>query len=105
MAGANYSDVKRFREKRKARAIEAMGGCCQICGYNKHPKVMEFHHVDPTEKEKIKQHCRWEVWVQELKKCIMLCANCHREVHAGITELPEKYQIFDESLISEELKL
>lgn len=41
----------------------------------------------------------WKSLVEEVTKCILLCSNCHREVHDGITKIPENYQKFDESLI------
>jgi hypothetical protein len=77
--------VQRRREKVKLLAIEYMGGKCCKCGYNKCPWALDFHHIDPATKSftisadgftrsfnKIKD---------ELNKCILLCANCHREEH------------------------
>ena len=61
-----------------------MGGKCNSCGYNKNYAALEFHHLDPKEKEfdfaKLRQ-CKWSTIVDELKKCTMLCSNCHREAH------------------------
>lgn len=81
-------------------------GKCQICGYNKCPKALELHHINPLEKEhtisSILASCRnWQLLFDEIKKCIMLCANCHREVHENLTQLPLNFHIFDEKLIKE----
>ena len=70
--------------KRKIQLIELMGGKCQKCGYDKNYAALEFHHLDPNEKEFVWTRMRlksWEVILEEIKKCILLCANCHREFH------------------------
>ncbi len=69
---------------RKLKAIEYKGGCCQNCGYSKYYGALEFHHVDPKEKELNWTKLRLTSWAniqKELDKCVLLCANCHREVH------------------------
>jgi hypothetical protein len=81
------------REAEKARAtrrankwqfIEKMGGECQDC-HNTFPMcVYDFHHLDPNEKDiepGFLFHRRLDVIEQELAKCILLCANCHRIRH------------------------
>jgi 5-methylcytosine-specific restriction endonuclease McrA len=95
--------VKKFRKNRKQKMVDSMGGKCQICGYNKTPKALEFHHVNPVEKEFSFGGSRaspksWEMISEELKKCILLCSNCHHEVHDGIAIIPESYQRFSEVL-------
>lgn len=92
--------VKNWRSNTKARIVEAMGGCCQICNYNKCNNALELHHIDPTQKElsfsKIRANpISWEKIVEELKKSVLLCSNCHKEVHAGVTNLPETYATFN----------
>lgn len=69
----------------KERAIAFLGGKCQKCGYDKCPAAFDFHHYDPREKDfVISSRMAWsEALEAELKKCILLCANCHREAHAG----------------------
>lgn len=89
-------NVKRFRRNRKIKIIESMGGGCVICGYSKCKNVLELHHIDPTQKEVqisdlMKSPRKIFILLKELEKCVLLCANCHREVHAKVTELPEKY--------------
>lgn len=85
--------VGRYRRRAKVRAVEHMGGRCQGCSWAGLPAVFEFHHLDPAQKSfGITQDGiprRWERVVAELAKCVMLCANCHREVHAGARELDE----------------
>lgn len=65
-----------------------MGGECFGCGLEGPSAVYDFHHWDAGEKEfGISQDGiprRWVDVVAELEKCVMLCANCHREVHAGV---------------------
>ena len=86
----------------KARIIEIMGKCCQICFYNKSNSALELHHIDPSKKElsfgQIRANPRsWTLIFDELLKCILLCANCHREIHDGTSTLPQTYVKPDES--------
>ncbi len=65
--------------------IELFGGGCCKCGYNKCDSALEFHHIDRSTKEHRPAKLlfgSWEKIVEELKKCILLCSNCHRELHA-----------------------
>lgn len=78
--------VSRRRKAIKLKAIEYKGSKCQKCGYNRCVDAFDFHHLDPNEKEFSPSrygHCRsWERVKKELDKCILLCANCHRETHS-----------------------
>ena len=79
----NQYCIQRWRQ-RKLDAVEYKGGKCERCGYDKYPDVLEFHHRDPSQKEASWNKMR--LWghkklYEELDKCDMLCANCHREVH------------------------
>jgi hypothetical protein len=69
---------------RKNEAIKLFGGKCCVCGYNKNSAALEFHHLNPIEKEfdwnKLRLK-RWNDVIHELKKCILVCSNCHREIH------------------------
>ena len=80
--------VTKRRKKLKEMAVEYKGGKCEHCGYSKCIAAFDFHHSDPTEKDfavSQKGHTRsWERVKQELDKCILLCANCHREEHARL---------------------
>ena len=84
----NYNHVKSFRKKNKLRAVNKMGGKCNICGYNKCLTALEFHHLDPTKKDftpSKNMNMSWDKIEKELEKCILVCSNCHREIHEGIT--------------------
>jgi hypothetical protein len=79
---------------------EKLHRSCCVCGYNKCWKALEFHHIDPTTKSfNISQMInRWsskpkhyKKLIQELDKCVLLCANCHRELHANFFELTEAH--------------
>ena len=75
--------VQRWR-KRKQDTVERMGGACHDCGGEFHPAVFDFHHLVPSEKEFswTKMRLVSEAKLnQELAKCVMLCANCHRLRH------------------------
>jgi len=80
------------RRKVKRMAVELMGGSCQICGYDKHPGVLEFHHLDASTKlfgiSGSGLTRGWSTVLLELEKCVMVCANCHREIEMGITPAP-----------------
>ena len=82
--------VAERRRKIKLMAIHVKGGCCQVCGYNKCPEALDLHHVRGEKKFAIwhKGYARsWERVKKELEKCILVCANCHRAIEAGITQL------------------
>lgn len=88
-----YADRKRYmieavakrRKKVKLKAVQHLGGKCSRCGYQKYPELLEFHHKNPEEKDfsiAQKGHCRsWDRVRNEIEKCDLLCANCHREIH------------------------
>jgi len=72
----------------KQMAINYKGGSCQECGYHKYNGALEFHHIDPNEKDfhlsALKSYAFSDKVKTELDKCVLLCANCHREVHGGL---------------------
>ena len=75
--------VKKRRRKVKDLAIAYKGGKCQCCGYEKCKDSLEFHHIIEDKKVfgiSAKGYTRaWEAIKSELDKCVLLCANCHRE--------------------------
>lgn len=86
--------VKRRRKKVRDMAREYKGGKCLICGYKKCPRALSFHHLDPKKKDfgvAAKGFTRsWDKIRKEIDKCVLLCANCHMEIHDGITQLPRE---------------
>ena len=76
--------IKRQRNL-KQLAVDYKGGACIKCGYNKCLAALEFHHLDPTQKDfAIGKKCNTNLTDSvkaELDKCVLLCANCHREEH------------------------
>jgi transposase len=84
--------VAMWRRRAKRRLISAAGGGCLLCGYDKYPGALQFHHLDPARKEFVisrRGHTRSFAEVKaEADKCVLLCANCHAEVEGGVAELP-----------------
>lgn len=89
--------VKKRRKKLRQLAREYRGGKCELCGYSKSQRALSFHHRDPKKKSfgiSMKGLTRsWEKIRLEIDKCVLLCANCHMEVHDGITQLPEEIRV------------
>jgi DNA-binding transcriptional ArsR family regulator len=80
--------VSRRRRRIKEILVADAGGCCSICGYDRHVGALQFHHRDGSLKEfgladrgltRSLESVR-----AEAAKCVLLCANCHAEVEAGI---------------------
>lgn len=74
---------------RKRADKEKISIGCKICGYNKAPFALEWHHPEDDKKDNPSNLLKrsWERYQDEIKKCVLLCCNCHREVHSGVTEL------------------
>jgi hypothetical protein len=71
-------------EDRKKKAVELMGGKCSKCGYCRNYAALEFHHLDPSQKDfdfNVGRRRSWDKLIVELKKCVLLCSNCHKEEH------------------------
>jgi hypothetical protein len=87
------------RRKRRVRVelIAAGGGRCAVCGYERCAQNLHFHHVDPARKRlELGSHrgASLAVFLNELEKCVLLCANCHGEVEAGIMRSPAPGSVF-----------
>ena len=86
--------VAKRRKTIRQMDIDLKGGRCEICGYSKCIKALEFHHLNSGGKDfgiSAKGYTRsWNEVKKEIKKCILLCANCHREAHEGIMQLSKE---------------
>lgn len=80
------------RRKVKGILVAESGGACAMCGYEEYACALQFHHLDPAKK-------RFEIGGrgltraleslrEEARKCVLLCANCHAAVEAGVANLP-----------------
>lgn len=100
LEGRGYYRCKRCRLERvgrrrrtiKGKLVAEAGGKCVVCGYRRCQRALQFHHLDPRTKEFhlgdggiTRSLARSRT---EARKCILLCANCHAEVEAGMTVVP-----------------
>ena len=83
------SAVKSYMRKSKEKAIAYKGGKCQSCGYNRCNAALDFHHINSMTKSfNISgRSISFDKLRVELDKCVMVCANCHREIHAGLLSI------------------
>ena len=83
--------VTRWRRRVKRRLIGEAGGECRLCGYSRYQGALQFHHLDPREKEFLISRNGATRSMAEVRreaaKCVLLCANCHAEVEAGVARL------------------
>ena len=96
----SYEGVKEWRRNTKIKLIAGFGGKCAVCGIIDDPCIYDIHHIDPSEKDfTISSKIRsWSSLVDEAKKCILLCAPCHRKHHVGLIELPSNPFLFNDEL-------
>ena len=98
-----------YRDKRKAwrflirqRAVESLGGKCSNCGVVfSNPTMYDFHHINFNKDFTIGQMNmtspkKWLLIRDELRKCCLLCPNCHRGYHCGEIEISFKDSYFNE---------
>jgi hypothetical protein len=83
----NKKSIDKKRELKK-KAVEYKGGKCIKCGYNRYVGALDFHHLNPSEKDfhitSFKTY-DWEKIKCELDKCELVCSNCHREIHGLVS--------------------
>jgi 5-methylcytosine-specific restriction endonuclease McrA len=82
----NKNTIERGRTNKEIY-IKYKGGKCERCNYNLCYEALDFHHIDPLEKDPNFSSIRYwglEKAKNELDKCMLLCSRCHREKHAGI---------------------
>ena len=98
MSSLQYSYVKRWRTEMKTALVHASGGKCSICDYSRCEAGLEFHHIDPTEKDFAIS--AWDSLntgsiTDEVSKCILVCCRCHREIHANVISINGMKSSFD----------
>lgn len=85
--------VAKRRRRVKRKLVEEAGGKCALCGYSRWLGALQFHHLDPSEKEFHLAHRGHSRAIAksraEMRKCVLLCANCHAEVEGGFATLPK----------------
>jgi len=85
--------VRKRRKEVRRKAILYKGGRWQKCGYDRCVEALEFHHLESSDKDfgiSSKGYTRsWDKIREELEKCVLLCANCHRETHVRL-QLPQE---------------
>jgi len=81
--------VVAWRKKAKLLLIEYKGGKCVGCGYDKCVRALQFHHLNPNEKEFGigSKSVSLEKLKKEVDKCILVCSNCHAEIHEGLLKV------------------
>ena len=84
--------VTRRRRRVKEILVAEAGGRCAACGYDRYLGALQFHHVDPATKSfSVAQMGLTRSLArtrEEARKCVLLCANCHAEIEAGVAPLP-----------------
>lgn len=84
----NGCQIRLYRMRLKLKAVALLGGKCAMCGYDRCTRALQFHHKDPKEKEfQISgSSASWARIKAEVLKCVLVCANCHIEVHDNTGE-------------------
>lgn len=86
----NVERVQNWKQRRKIKSVEYKGGKCSICGYDKCMRALSFHHLDPNEKDfgiSSGNTRSWKKTKIELDKCVLVCSNCHAEIHEGLIKI------------------
>lgn len=82
--------VARRRKRLREKAVQYKGDKCVICEYNRCQAALDFHHLDAKKKDfgiSMDGITRsWERVQKELDKCVLVCSNYHREIHAGMLQ-------------------
>jgi len=86
--------VAHRRRRMKRILVEEAGGACTVCGYGRNVRALHFHHLEPSRKRHEINARGAAIALSRLRaeasKCVLLCANCHAEVEAGLITVSER---------------
>lgn len=86
--------VTKRRKRLKQMVVEYKGGKCMLCGYNRCIQAFDLHHNSDSKKNfglsERGLTRAWDTIKKEADKCILVCANCHREIHANYVQPPRE---------------
>ena len=88
---SQYTTYASNRQKRCEDWINSLKTPCVFCGETD-PICIDWHHINPKEKSFAISHIKGkakERTLEEMKKCVCVCANCHRKLHAGKLSLSQ----------------
>jgi len=91
--------VTRRKQKVKRLLVEEAEGCCAVCGYDDCIINLHFHHMRPAEKAFVVSSSTTKsiaAYREELQKCVLVCANCHGEIEAGLVTSPPAGATFED---------
>lgn len=103
---SNADSVKECIRNRKTNLISIFGSKCCICGFNAYQEALEFHHVKAEDKSfsiSSRPTISIQEQIEELRKTICVCANCHRGIHGNYIDVPENWQSFFNEEIAQQL--
>ena len=108
----DYDKQQKRAWSRKLELVNLMGGCCSRCGYGKNLAALEFHHTNPDTKSfqldaRHLSNSSMDKIIEESHKCILVCSNCHREIHnPNMTpELLSEKTYVNKSLLEDKRKM
>ncbi len=85
---AKVTEASRIKRQHiKDTLVSEHGGKCKICGYSRHRGALQFHHRDPSQKDYHVAQTGIHKARKEAKKCVLVCSNCHMEIHAGLVTI------------------
>ena len=87
--------------RRKLMFVLLSGGRCERCGYDKNISSLEFHHLRDKEFQldmRTLSNSSLEILYKEYEKCMLLCANCHRELHNSDASIDSVLRLVGDSL-------
>lgn len=100
----SIDSITKRRRELKYKLVEYKGGRCEKCGYDKCIDALEFHHLDENEKSfgisngNVKS---FEKAKEEVDKCILVCSNCHKEIHyeLKLKKEEEKLKLIENNIL------
>ena len=95
-------------KKRKKDLRSVFHSKCCLCGFNEVQEALDFHHVNPEEKkfgigDASAVTTALEKQLEEIRKCVLLCANCHRGVHSGEYKIPDNWKEYYDEEVAQKL--